>query len=1265
MVFLGILLLGIISWGRLPQELFPPITYPQITIATFYKDAAPEEIEILVTKLLEEVIGTVSGLRKISSTSKEELSLIIAEFDWGRNMDFAALGVREKIDLVKERLPRGCEDPIVMKFNPFELPVVVLNVTAEGISQGGLLQFTRKVIKNELEKTDGVAAVHISGGLEREILIEVDQGRLQAAGISVVAIADALKKANLNYPAGTIEETFYEYLIRTIGEFQAISEMEDIAIALDEDKQYKQQREGVMVPPDEQEEKERRLILLKDVAKVKDTFKEKTTVSRYNKKENISLSIIKQAGTNTLQVANNVKQALKELKADIPHQIKMEIAYDQSKFIKASINGVRDAAIGGGILAFLVLLIFLKRVTSALIVTASIPISILAVFSLMYFSGITLNMISLGGLALGVGMLVDNAIVVLENIFRHRQEGKSAKEASIFGASEVSSAIVGSTLTTIAVFLPMAFVVGIAGQLFKELAFTVVFSLLSSLVVALTLIPVLASMVKTKKDANPLKDDSSSANVDKKGLKGIFSMQKASNAYVGGLNLFLNNKFLSLFCVAVIFLLVLKIFIGLDKEFLPKVDQGQFTIKVDMFPGTRLAVTNRVVKKIESVLFKFSQIKSVTVAIGSSREKEALGGGIETLGPHQARIMVDLKPLAGYKRSKFLWVQAITKLFVKETHPQDFRYISTADFLTQFKTNLKEKNLEGAELEYIVQESVFQMAFQASAPIVIEVKGEELADLKNISDHVQKKLQLVDGIYSVKSSFVPPAPEAKVNVRKDRAAQYNLSVSDIALTAQTAMKGYVATEFKEQGREIDVRVRLRPQDRKDISKIRRLIVHSPLEIEVPLAEVAYMGIGKGPSQIQRLDQQRVIMISANILKRSFSEVANDINLMLEKLEKELPSGYTARLTGEHLQMRESFNSLRFALILSLVMVCMIMAAEFESLWQPFIIIFTFPLSIIGVAFALRVTDTPLSIMVVLGIIVLGGIVVNNGIVLIDYVNTLRRRDKYEALPAVLTAAQARLRPILMTAMTTIFALCPLALGLSQGAEIQMPMAIAVMGGLIISTFLSLVVIPTIYLVFEGMFSFFKAKPRVETAILGEEEVSLEPTTIQMPAPKEEKLKEKPKQKLIKEVLPKEEPRKPKEKPPKQPLLEKTEAPPKLPIIEMPPPQKEIVPPSEQKTPAPPASPEKKPEPPRPKPTKPPTPLSPPVQPTKPDTSGLTERQRKLIDYLTENKKITRKQYATLFGVSVPTAARDLKELVDKGLIRGVGPLARGRYYELV
>ena len=495
MIFSAIALLGIMSWNRLPQELFPPITYPQLTVVTSYENAAPEEIETQITRLIEESIGTVSNLRRVTSISKEGISIVIGEFSWGTNMDFAALGVREKIDLVKERLPIDAEEPIVKKFNPFDLPIMTLSVTGD-MHPAKLRAITQKYIEGEIEKIEGVASAEVAGGVEREILVEIDQDRLQASGVSILEVVNSVRDANINYPAGTIKEVFTEYLIRTIGEFEEIYEIGDIAVAREEIReewrfpQYSRVEQRPMFDDDGMPTE--KLILLKDIAKVKDTFKEVTSISRYNGQDNISVSIQKQAVSNTIKVASRISTALKDIRKNIPRGIKIEIVYDQSSFIKNSINGVRDAALQGGVLAFLVLLVFLRNVKSSLIVTLSIPISIMVTFSFMYFGNLSVNMMSLGGLALGVGMLVDNAVVVIENIYRHRQSGSDAKNSASTATTEVSGAIFASTLTTVAIFLPIVFVIGIAGQLFKELAFTVTFSLLGSLIVALSLIPVMS-----------------------------------------------------------------------------------------------------------------------------------------------------------------------------------------------------------------------------------------------------------------------------------------------------------------------------------------------------------------------------------------------------------------------------------------------------------------------------------------------------------------------------------------------------------------------------------------------------------------------------------------------------------------------------------------------------------------------------------------------------------------------------------------------------
>ncbi len=1192
MFFLGIVLFGLISWTRLQQELYPPITYPQLSVITFYKDAAPEEMEILVTKPVEEAVGTVSGVRRISSISKEETSLVIAEFSWGTNMDFAALGVREKIDLIKESLPRGSEDPIVMKFNPFELPLMVLNITADKISPAELRKIVSKVIKNEIEKADGVAAANITGGRIPEVLIEIDQDKLMSKQLALNEVVELISKSNLNYPAGTIEESFYEYLIRTIGEFQVIGDIDNVVVGLDD---RKKKSEFTEFGYQDQAEKEARavpdvrLIFLKEIATVKEVFKDKTSVSRFNNRDNISIAVQKQADANTLQVANRVKDIITRLKKVLIKNININIVADQSTAIKTNIRGVRDAALQGGILAFLVLLFFLGNVKSAAIVALNIPISMMVVFAFMYLSGITINMISLGGLALGVGMLVDNGIVVIENIYRHRQEeNMPLKESSIYGATEVSGAITGSTLTTIAVFLPMIFVIGIAGQICKDLAFTVTFSLLGSLVAALTLIPILSSKVRNIPSVVVEKE---------KGLAGMI-LRPLQIFTQNTLTLFISHKPICLSLVLLIFLGTCLLLPMLDTELLPKVDQGQFTIKLELPPGTNLDFTDSITKKVESYLFEMPDIESVTVNIGSTKEKKGTAL-LETMGSNQAQIIVSLKPKARFGR-----------------RGEGFRVASTSDILQKIKNQLGPEDLTGANVEYILQESVFKSAFQTDAPVVIDIKGHELSKLRGITNDIEERLSKIPGIYSIRDTLIAPAPEVKINIFKDKAATFNLAVSDIALTAQTAIKGFVATKFKREGEEIDIRVRLQKSDRDNMARVRRLQLHSPLGIDVPLAELAYFSTGKGPSEIKRQDQERVVVVTASILNRSFKDASGAIVSMLKKLK--LKSGFSAELTGEREQIQESFSSLRMALILSILLVFMIMASQFESLWQPFVILFTIPLSIIGVILILLFTGTPLSVMVILGVIILGGIVVNNGIVLIDYTNILRKQG-LSAYDAVITASRRRLRPIIMTALTTILGLVPLALALNDGAQLQQPMAIAVIGGLAVSTFLSLIIIPTIYLGLEDLIQFLKDRLRGSNVKTQDKEKLLAPIPDVAPAP----IKPMP---VITEAKEQED-------------TNRTIA------------EREITIEYEDDL------------------------GKPKERPAKPDDrmqgkiplstwKRLTPRHKELIIYLRKNNKITRKKYSDQFGISVPTAARDIKLLLDKGIIIAKGPAAIGRYYML-
>jgi len=1016
MAVAGIMIFGTVSLILLPQEFLPQITYPQLTVVTPYANAAPEEIETLITKPIEEAVGTVAGVKRINSVSKEGLSLVIAEFGWNQNINFAALGMREKIDLIKERLPRDAEEPVVLPYNPYDRPILILSVIGSAErSPVSLRENARRMIKDEVEKVEGVASATISGGLEREIEVDVDQDRLQARNIALLDVSKSVANANLNYPAGTIKESFYEYLIRTLGEFEKVRDINEVSVgsgATDEELYEMQLGRGDIKKG--QISKDKRQIYLKDIATVTDGIKERTSYSRHDGNENVSISIQKQALGNTVRIINRVKKKLAELKADLPKDINIAVVYDQSTFIRSSIGGVWDAAWQGSVLVFLVLFYFLRNLWSAMIVTFTIPISVMATFGLMYLSGVSINMMSLGGLAFGVGCLVDAAIVVIEHIFTHRQKGRDPKEAAIVGTEEVAIAVAGSVLTTVVVFLPLIFVIGITGQILKDFALTVTFSLLVSWVAAVTIIPLLASRGIRISQEEP------------KAVKGLRAFYARIN------DRFLEKRGRYLLLTLAVFLGSLMIFAVLDKELMPKVDQSEFIVKIDLPAGTRLVVTNGVSETVERLLMTIPEVNSINVTVGSTQES-ATRSVMERLSSNQAEIAVNLK-------SK--------------------RRLKSSDVVQLIKNKLALMNLGGAKIEYLLQENVLTSGLQAQAPVAIEIKGNDLKELERLTVNIQEALASIQGIYGVKNNLAEPSPETKIYIDKDKASMYGLSVSDIAQTAIIAIKGSTSTKFKEKGQEYDIRVRLREKDRNNFTKLGRLQLQSPYGMSVPLESVASFGKGKGPSEIRRINQERVVSVYANIYNRPLKDVYADVNAAIKKMD--IPKGYMVKLTGESEEMKLSFDSLRNAIIAIILLVYMVMAALFESLWQPFIIMFTIPLSLIGVALGLFATNTSVNVYVLIGVGILGGIVVDNAIVLMDYINLLKSRGMSNK-DAAKTASGARLRAILMTALTAILGLVPMAFLGGEGAELRRPMAITIMSGLLIATFLTIVVIPAIYL----------------------------------------------------------------------------------------------------------------------------------------------------------------------------------------------------------
>jgi HAE1 family hydrophobic/amphiphilic exporter-1 len=1044
MFTLGLILLGVLSFQRLPQDLFPPITFPQVTIVTDYSNAAPEEIETLITRVVEEAIGSVAGLKRIESVSREGRSTIMASFNWGQDIDFAALAIREKVDLIKERLPKEAEDPVVLKFDPLARPILLLSVTGPELPPVRLKLLTEKMIKDRLEKVEGVASVSLSGGVNREILVEIDQPRLLANKLSLLEVVNSLDEANVSYPAGSIKKGLYEYLIRTVGDFRSPTEIGYAVVGVDtveklrrEDVSFVERdtSEGPRATIErtrgdlEKQMLEKRLVTVRDIGDVVDGLADKTSISRYNGAENISVAIQKQSNANTIQVVDKLRKELNFLKEDLNSRgLEYKIIYDHSIFIRNTIENLAHEAMQGGVLALITLYIYLRAVAMSVLVVVSLPLTILGVFFLMAMAGVTVNIMSLGGLAIAIGMITDTSIVVLENIFRKRQEGANPEQGAIDGATEVVWPVISSNLTTIAVFFPLiVFVPGVAGQIFKDLAWAIIFSQIISTFIPLTLIALLSTYVTVKEqEYKPL---SLTGDLDKK----IMAMPTKSEQ-----NRFMIGILLTAFAVlASTFLIVPTI----DREVLPKVDQGQFYVKVDMKLGTRLGVTDGVCQRLEEILRSDPSVQDVSVAIGS----EKTGRGeikIETLRPSQALILVTLDKKRKQPSSKIV-------AFLKKKVD---------------KVNFEK---DEAKIEFILQESEFSVGAGSIKPILIEAKGYDFTQMEGLVKRLKDRLKMIPGVVNVEDDIGEKTPETKLEINKKRAALYGVSAMDISLTAKAAIEGVVATQYREAGREIDVRVRLSEKDKEDINNLGELLLYSKvLDIHVPLKEIARIDRGQGPSEIKRMDQERTVTISADIDKsRQDKDVLDDVQKFLAslKIPDDIPQDFQVRLSGKAKEIKENFGGVIFAFALAIMLVYMIMAAQFESFLQPLIIMVTVPLSFGGALIALKVTGSSFNVISLLGLVLLGGVVVGNGIVLMEYINQLRSEGK-EMVAAVWESVRTRTRPVLMSSTTTIMGMAPIALGLGEGGGLLSPLAITAMGGLFSSTVLTLIVLPCFYII---------------------------------------------------------------------------------------------------------------------------------------------------------------------------------------------------------
>lgn len=1047
----AVILFGLVGLSRLAVNLLPELTYPTLTVRTNYTGAAPGEIEQLITKPIEEAVGVVKGLRKISSISKAGQSDVLLEFEWQTAMDITSLEVREKLDLIT--LPLDVEKPLILKFNPSLDPIIRLGLQSQDNSVAALTKlrtFAEYDIKRQLESLLGVASVKLGGGLEQEYHVIIDQHKLAQLNLTSQQIINRINAENINISAGKLIDGNTQYLVRTLNQFTNITQIGELVVYRKNDK----------------------IIYLNDIAKVIDGYKERTDITRINAGEAVELAIYKEGDANTVQVANLVNKKLNEIRKTTGDNYQLTLVYDQSTFISNAISEVKSAAIVGGLLAMLVLYLFLRSIIPTLIISLSIPVSVIATFNMMYGSDISLNIMSLGGIALATGLLVDNAIVVLENISRYKEQGLGVIEAATKGTKEVSGAIIASTLTTLAVFVPLIFIEGVAGQLFADQAMTVAFALIASLLVALTLIPMLASReVKLQAQSIGESTDTTPASFKERsasekitwllampfkiifiylpmlvmrlillmfhGLSKLLSLvmkplangfnylfEVLSNVYQKSLSIALNHSIKTLIITLLFAGSAAMILPKIGVELLPPLSQGEFYFDLELAPGTPLAKTDRAINVIAQKLQSDNRVKSTysLTGRGSLMTSSANKGG-----EHQARLQVML-------------------------------HNSTDENAVMDDIRQYARNIIGAATSLNRPE-----LFTFSKPISIELAGYDLDELKQYAKQLTQLMDESPNFVDVTNSQRKGQPELAIHFNQQKIAQLGLSTPDIARLLAVKIGGNVASKYTLLDRKIDILVRSDIEERDSIKDLQELIINPGSNYPITLASISSITETVGPAQINRINQQRVAVISANIAVGDQGSAIISATTLVEQLK--LPFSVIANFGGQSEEMQQSFDSMIMALTLAVFLVYLVMASQFESLLHPLLILFSLPLAAVGSIYGLFLTGTNISVIVFIGLIMLAGIVVNNAIVLVDRINQLRAQG-CDKISAIEQAAISRLRPIIMTTLTTALGLVPMAIGLGEGAELRAPMAITVISGLLCSTFLTLIVLPVLYRLFD-------------------------------------------------------------------------------------------------------------------------------------------------------------------------------------------------------
>jgi CzcA family heavy metal efflux pump len=1013
MMAIGIILLGIIAFQHLAIDLFPDISYPIVSIATEYEGASPEDIEISLTRPIEKRVSRIQNVRYISSRSREGISNVIVELYWGANLDVAVNDIQQAIGQIRDHFPEEAKEPVIYKFDPSSISVVSLSVKGP-MDEFRLRELAEDFIAPRLESLKGVASANVSGGKIREIQVDLDRRKLEGLNLSIDKVSEAVKAGHKDLPGGSLKGEKSDYMVRTLGRTAEFRDIEEIVV---------QQHNGVPVR-------------IKDIGRVFDGFEDALTEVHVNGTRGVIINILKQIGGNTVSTVDNVLKALPQIQKEMPKGITIQVVSDQSTFIRKSIKNLQHEAMLGALLAVAIILVFLGSGTSTLIISHSIPISIISTFVLLYFGNFTLNIMTLGGLALGVGRLVDDAIVVLENINRHIELGEPPEEASYKGAKEVSTPVIAATITSIIVFIPLAFVKGVAALLFLQMAYTVAFSLMASLFDSLTLVPVL-----TAKFLKPRRDSKRVPWTQKIFQKTRPFFLWVDQHYQSLLDLSLSHRRTVISGVVGIFVGTLLLIPLLGTDFFPTTDEGQLRMTVRLPVGSSLDETVKVVSKVEGTIFEdVPELKSLWSRSGSGKGGNVIFSG-RFAGSHTGMAALMMVDQSERSRSSDMIARSLR---------EKIRQIPGA-FISIYPGGLVSRIL----------------TFGNDDPIDVEVLGYDLGTGSRLAKEVEGYLREVRGVTDIQVGREDGLPEYQVRVRQDRAAALGLTTSRVAEVVRHAIEGDESAIFVDPktGREHYVRVRLREEDRKRPEDLARL----PLPVSgnriAALENVVDLRHVLTPIQLERKYQQRIIHVTANTSGRDLGSIAAEIEKKIFQMK--IPEEFSVSLKGARLEQQEAFRNLVFALGLAILLVYMVLASQFASLLHPFLIMFSVPLGFIGVIWALFMTGNSLSVISFIGIIMMVGIVVSNAIILVDYINRLRKEHGVELKEAIVRAGRIRLRPILMTTLTTICGLAPMALGLGEGAEANASLAIAVIGGLSVSTFLTLVFVPTLYFIVEN------------------------------------------------------------------------------------------------------------------------------------------------------------------------------------------------------